>query len=143
MTMDRRILSILLLALAACTGRRVNIVPTVPSQPSSSATSVRTRTVLNMEVGLSVHPGSFRATGLLTDGDGAPVAGAVITVTLTPVGGGSGSTPFELGTPTTDAKGQFQVTFHPPHKGTFLVKARFAGNDRLFPATNQGPVTAT
>jgi hypothetical protein len=143
MTMDRRILSILLFALAACTGRRVNIVPSVSFPSSSPAPSVRTRTVLKMEVGPSVHPGSFRATGTLTDRDGAPVAGAVVTVTLTPVGGSSGSTAFELGTRTTDAKGQFQVTFHPPHKGTFLVKARSAGTDRLFPATDQGPVTAT
>jgi hypothetical protein len=96
-----------------------------------------------MEVGPSVHPGSFRAVGNLTDGSGAPVAGATVRVTLAPVGSaGTGST-FHLGTRTTDQSGDFQVTFHLPQKGTFLVEARFAGDSRYEGAFDQGPITGT
>jgi hypothetical protein len=96
-----------------------------------------------MEVGPSVHPGSFRATGKLTEVSGDPVAGAIIQVTLTRVGGTAAPTPFELGTRTTDGEGQFQVTFHLPEKGTFLVEARFAGDVGHLAASDQGPVTGT
>ena len=96
-----------------------------------------------MEVGPSVHPGSFRAAGKLTDGSGAPVGGAIVKVTLTPVGGTGTQATFDLGTRTTDQNGEFQVTFHPPEKGTFLVEARFAGDYRHQAAYDQGPITAT
>jgi len=96
-----------------------------------------------MEVGPSVHPGSFRAAGKLTDGSGAPVAGATVRVTLTPVGGAGTAPTFDLGTRGTDENGSFQVTFHLPQKGTFLVKARFAGDSRHAAASDQGPITGT
>jgi hypothetical protein len=96
-----------------------------------------------MEVGPSVHPGSFRAAGRLTDRLGTPVAGATVRVTLTPVGVPGTPRTFDLGTRRTDVDGGFQVTFHPPQKGTFLVEARFAGDARLEPAYDQGSITAT
>ena len=144
--MDRRALAILLLVLVGCTGRRVFIngpVSTAPSLGSLSPPAHRTRTTLKMEVGPSVHPGSFRAAGTLTDGSGAPVVSAIVTVTLTPVGGAGRAATFDLGTRTTDEHGGFQVTFHPPNKGTFLVVARFAGDEQRGPASDQGPITAT
>jgi hypothetical protein len=96
-----------------------------------------------MEVGPSVHPGSFRAAGKLTDGSGAPVVGATVRVTLASVGGAGTARTFELGTRTTDETGDFQVTFHLPQKGTFLVEAWFGGDARHAAAFDQGPVTGT
>jgi hypothetical protein len=142
--MGRRSLSILLLVLVACTAKRVsNASPPSPS-PSRPLSSVRIRTTLDMEVGPSVHPGSFRAAGRLADASGAPVVGAIVKVTITQVGGGAASAaPVPLGTRTTDANGEFQVTFHVPQKGSFLVEAQFAGDQGRLPSHDQGPIVAT
>jgi hypothetical protein len=139
--MDRRLLSILLLVLAGCTGRKVAALPPASSPPAVPPSYIRTRTNLDMEVGPSVHVGSFRALGKLTDESGAPVAGATITVTLTVVGG-AGPAKFDLATKTTGQNGDFQVTFHLPGEGTFLVEALFAGDARHSPAYDQGEITA-
>jgi hypothetical protein len=134
---------VLLLVLVGCTGKHVSTGAAATSLQPVPTSMARTRTVLDMEVGPSVHPGSFRATGMLTDGSGGPVAGATVMVTLRAVGGTAGAAPFDLGTRTTDQNGDFQVTFHLPGKGTFLVEARFAGDARHEAAFDQGPVTGT
>jgi hypothetical protein len=141
--MGRRSLSILLLVLVACTAKRVSNATPPSSSPSSPLASVRIRTTLDMEVGPSVHPGSFRAAGRLGDASGAPVVGAIVKVTIMQVGGGASSAPVPLGTRTTDANGDFQVTFHAPQKGSFLVEARFAGDQGRLPSDDQGPIVAT
>jgi hypothetical protein len=142
--MGRRSVSILLLVLvAACTAKRVSSARPTSSSPSGPLSSVRARTRLDMEVGPSVHPGSFRAAGRLADASGAAVVGAIVRVTITQVGGGASSPTFQLGTRTTDANGDFQVTFHLPQKGTFLVEARFAGDESRLPSDDQGPIVGT
>jgi len=137
----RRAVSVLLFVLAGCTGKLVSTG--AAATPSAPPLSYPVPTVLAMEVGPSVHPGSFRAAGKLTEGSGAAVAGATVRVTLTPVGGAGTAATFDLGTRTTDENGDFQVTFHLPQKGTFLVKARFSGDSRHAPAADQGPITGT
>jgi hypothetical protein len=141
--MGRRSVSILLLVLVACTAKRVSNAPPTSSSPSGPLSSVRTRTTLDMEVGPSVHPGSFRAAGRLADVSGTPVVGAIVKVTITQVAGGASSATVQLGTRTTDANGDFQVTFHLPQKGTFLVEARFAGDEGRLPSDDQGPIVGT
>lgn len=140
--LGRRAVSILLLVLVGCTGKQVPTRATVTFAPASPPTS-RTRTLLDMEVGPSVHPGSFRAAGTLTDVFGAPVAGASVRVTLTQIGEAGTSATFDLGTRATDQSGVFQVTFHLPQKGRFLVVVRFAGDARHEAAFDQGPITGT
>jgi hypothetical protein len=140
--LGRRAVLVPLLVLAACTGKLVSTGAPATSGGPAPTSSSRTRTLLDMEVGPSVHPGSFRAAGKLTDGSGAPVVGATVTVVLTSVGSSTPVT-FELGTRTTDEAGDFQVTFHLPQKGTFLVEARFGGDARHAGASDQGPVTGT
>jgi hypothetical protein len=146
--MGHRLGWILVLALVGCTGSTLPVLPpgsrppVAPSARQSAASTGRIRTILKMEVGPSVHPGSFRAMGTLAEATGAPVAGAAIQVTLTPIDEASPS-PFDLGTRTTDGKGGFQVTFHLPRAGRFLVDAWYAGDDRHRPAHDQGPVSTT
>jgi hypothetical protein len=141
--MDRRAMSVLLLVLAGCTGKYVPTGTTASAGAPIPPSTTRARTILDMEVGPSVHPGSFRAAGTVADGLGAPVPGATVTVTLTSVGGAGTSAAFDLGTRKTDQNGSFQVTFHLPRKGTFLVQARFAGDARHEAAFDQGPITGT
>jgi hypothetical protein len=140
--MGRLVVSVALLVLVGCTGAKLPVRPPSSLARPAPGSSTRTRTTLEMEVGPSVHPGSFRAMGTLTDAAGAPLAQASIKVTLTAADGASPST-FELGTRVTDARGSFQVTFHLPEKGRFVVDAWFSGNDRYEPAHDQGPVAST
>jgi hypothetical protein len=141
--MRRRSVSLLLLVLVACTAKRVSTAPPTSSFPSGPLSSVRTRTTLDMEVGPSVHPGSYRAAGRLANASGAPVVGAIVKVTIMRVGGGASSAKIQLGIRTTDANGDFQVTFHLPQKGTFLVEARFAGDESRLPSNDHGPIVGT
>jgi hypothetical protein len=140
--MDRRIGSILLVLLVGCTtAHRVGDRGVPGSGLASSAVggARRARTTLMMEVGPSVHPGSFRAAGTLTERSGDPVSGASVTVLLIPFSGSGG--PFDLGTRITNVSGFFQVTFHLPASGTYRVEARFAGDEARGPASDEGPVT--
>jgi hypothetical protein len=106
----------------------------------------RTRSHLDLELGPSQYPGSDRADGVLWDESGARIAGASIRLTLGHVqDDGTLGDVFDIGTRTTDAQGEFRLTFHPPgvylHLGEVLIEAWFPGNDRFWPAYRSGTIT--
>jgi hypothetical protein len=94
---------------------------------------------MDMAVEPSVHPGSFRAAGTLTDAAGRPVVGVPVRVSLSTFRGGE-HVQYRLGTGTTGSDGLFHVTFFLPRRGTFVVEAWFDGTDRFRPSFETGMV---
>lgn len=69
----------------------------------------------------------------VTDGKGAPVAGATVTL-LTPATFGSASGEMKLGQATTDAAGRASIAYEARSEGQQTLIARFAGNRSYAPA---------
>ncbi len=116
---------------------------TVPTSYTSLVNRyARPRPTLTLALGPDVA-GMRTAGGRLVSQAGRPVAGAAIeVVALLAVVGGDAGAPIAQGTATTTADGRFEVSLAGLPPSGIVVRARYRGSPRLWPATTARAVGA-